>query len=318
MNSTENLRTPPTYCHYAEGPCDQDFSDTPDSEAVFLYPANPELMAYTIEKAAKILNQSNGNKCWRTWREFQSTGQIVFCTICKNMRFSSAIIADVTTLNFNLMFEIGFALGLETPLLLIRDTTFMLDRREFRELGILEGIGYLDFQNAEGLAGEIRSAMPIKPIPAQSATLNRNTPLYLVKSHLSTEGQVKLTSIIEESPLKFRSYDPIENPPLSLHDVRKQVSTSFGVIGHLLTPKRDGAIVHNARCALIAGMAAAAGKVVVLFQEEKIQQPIDYRDLVFPYTNPQQLDSALQVPIRLILDRLQDSGVVAPRPPRNS
>ena len=316
MNSTKILRIPPTYCHYAGGECDQIFSDTPDSEAVFLYPANPELMARTIETAAEILDKSNDDKRWRTWREFQSAGQIVFCTICKNMRFSNAIIADVTTLNFNLMFEIGFALGLEIPLLLIRDTSFMRDSQEFKELGILEGITYLDFQNAKGLAKAIRSAMPVKAIPAQSAILNRDMPLYVVKSHISTEGQLRLTSIIDQSPLKFRSYDPIEDPPLSLHDMRKQVAASFGVIGHLLTPDREGAVVHNARCALIAGIAAAASKVVVLFQEENIQQPIDYRDLVVPYTNPQHIDSALKTPIRRILDRLLDSGVVASRPPK--
>lgn len=316
MTSIEVLRTPPPYCHYADGPCDQDFSETCNSEGVFLYPVDPEPIACAIEAAATILTQCNGKKQWLTWREFKSAGQVVFCAICKNMRFSGVVIADVTTLNFNLMFEIGFALGLEMPLLLIRDTSFMRDKRDFKQLGILENIGYLDFQNANGLVGAVRSAMPVAAIPVPSVTLNRDMPLYFVKSHVSTEGQMKLASIIDRSPLRFRSYDPIEDPPLSLHDVRKQVAASFGVIGHLLMPERHGAIVHNARCALLSGMAAAAGKVVVLFQEGNAQQPIDYRDLVFPYTNPQQLDSALEIPIRRILERLLDSGVVASRPPR--
>ena len=316
MTSIEVLRTPPPYCHYADGACDQSFSETCSSEGVFLYPAAPEPMAYAIEAAATILTQCNGKKQWLTWREFKSVGQVVFCAICKNMRFSGVVIADVTTLNFNLMFEIGFALGLEMPLLLIRDTTFKRDERDFKELGILESIGYIDFQNANGLAGEVQSALPVAAIPVPSVTLNRDMPLYFVKSHVGTEGQVRLSSIIEQSPLRFRSYDPSEDPPLSLHDVRKQVAASFGVIGHLLMPERGGAIVHNARCALVAGMAAAAGKVVVLFQEGDAQQPIDYRDLVFPYTNPQQLDAVLETPIRRILDRLLDSGVVASRPPQ--
>ena len=317
MNPIQATRKPPTYCHYADGPCDQDFSDMTSSEGVFLYPAKPETMAHTIQATVDALNRHDDSKRWCTWREFQNAGQIVFCTICKNMRFSGTVIADVTTLNFNLMFEIGFALGLETPLLLIRDTSFMSDNREFKELGILEGVGYIDFQNSNDLAEAIHSSMPATAMPLQSVTLNKNMPLYLVKSHLSTEGQVKLASILEQSPLKkFRSYDPIEDPPLSLNYVRKQVAASFGIIGHLLMPQRQGAVVHNARCALIAGMAAAAGKVIVLFQEGEVQQPIDYRDLVFPYTDPQQLDSALQTPINRILERLFDSGDIASRPPR--
>jgi len=65
------------------------------------------------------------------------------------MRFAELIIADVTTLNFNLLFEIGFALGLELPIIPIRDTTFTRNKREFERLGMLDTIGYLDFQNSE-------------------------------------------------------------------------------------------------------------------------------------------------------------------------
>jgi hypothetical protein len=316
MTSIEVLRTPPAYCHYADGRCDQRFSEIRNTEAVFLYPSDPAPMADTIEGAVTVLSQWDGNKHWLTWRDFKTAGQVIFCAICKHMRFSGTVIADVTTLNFNLMFEIGFALGLEMPLVLIRDTSFKRDERDFKDLGVLENIGYVDFQNSEGLARTIRSVLPVAVIPLPPTTLNRDMPLYFVKSHVSTEGQVRLTSIIEQSPLRFRSYDPIEDPPLSLHDARKQVAASFGVIGHLLMPERRGAVVHNARCALLAGMAAASGKVVVLFQEGSVPQPIDYRDLVIPYTSAQQLDAILERPIRRVLDRLLDSGVVAFRPPQ--
>lgn len=56
------------------------------------------------------------------------------------------MIADVTSLNLNLMFEIGFALGLELPVLLIRDPSFLRDTRQFAELGMFDTIRYLDFQ----------------------------------------------------------------------------------------------------------------------------------------------------------------------------
>lgn len=317
MTDFEILRTPPTYCHYADGKCNQNFVDTKKSTGVFLYPAVPEPQANTIESAAKTLNLRNSTQVWRTWREFETTGQIIFCSICKSMRYSGTIIADVTTLNFNLMFEIGFSLGLELPLILIRDTSFMRDTGEFRKLGILENIGYLNFQNSEGLCTSLQDELPISSIPPPSTELNRDVPLYLIKSNVSTDGQVKLTSILQQSSLSFRSYDPNEDPPLSLHDARKQVAASFGVIGHLLMPERRDAIVHNARCALIAGMAAAAQKVVVLFQEGELQQPIDYRDLVYPYTNPAQLDSALEGPIKRIQDRVIESGAAPARPSRS-
>jgi nucleoside 2-deoxyribosyltransferase len=54
------------------------------------------------------------------------------------MRYTDLVVADVTTLNFNLMFEIGFAIGLGLPVLPIRNTKFIEDKHQFDELGILE------------------------------------------------------------------------------------------------------------------------------------------------------------------------------------
>jgi len=48
----------------------------------------------------------------------------IFCEICKAYAVYALVVADVTTLNFNLLFEIGVAVGLGLPILPIRDTSF--------------------------------------------------------------------------------------------------------------------------------------------------------------------------------------------------
>ncbi len=72
-------------------------------------------------------------------------GQLIFCQICKAQRFTKVAVIDVTTMNFNLMFEIGYALGLGIPVVPIRDTTCTLDTQEFESLGLIDTLGYLDF-----------------------------------------------------------------------------------------------------------------------------------------------------------------------------
>ena len=52
------------------------------------------------------------SKRWITWKNLDVLGQIIFCEICKAIRYPDLVVADVTTLNFNLMFEIGFAIRL--------------------------------------------------------------------------------------------------------------------------------------------------------------------------------------------------------------
>lgn len=119
---TDERLVAPSYCQYAGGACDQLFNSLPSSKGLFLYPSEPTQIASTIEASIVNLNSRSSDN-WSSWKNFGVAGQIIFCTICKNMRGAEFIVADVTTLNFNLLFEIGFALGLGIPVVPIRDTS---------------------------------------------------------------------------------------------------------------------------------------------------------------------------------------------------
>lgn len=175
-----SIRTPPSYCQYAGGHCDQNFSKNYESRGVFLYPAKPATVALTIEEAVKILKEKLPAKKWYSWKDFRPTGQMIFCEICKRIRHSDYVVADVTTLNFNLLFEIGFAIGLGIPVSPIRDTTIITNKTEFDELGMLDTIGYVDFQNSQQLYIRHRDVS------------DRNQPkmfVQLFEAHSSSKGR---------------------------------------------------------------------------------------------------------------------------------
>jgi len=129
---------------------------------------------------------------------------------------------------------------------------------------MLDTIGYLDFQNSETLYKAIKERLPVQAIPIPPAEINRNQPLYVLKNSVNTDGAVKLMSLIKKSPLRFRTYDSLETPRLSVHEARKQVAASIGVIANLLHIEREGALIDNARSALIAGIAMASSKITWL------------------------------------------------------
>src|SRR5262245_35306395 len=132
--NTSSLRivtTPPKFCEYAGGQCDQYFLDTPGSKALFLYPSQPETIASTIEEAVNALRNTTGNPNWLTWKDLGVSGRIIFCQVCKAIRFTDLAVVDITTLNFNLLFEIGYAIGLGKPVLPIRDTNYIKDNKVF-------------------------------------------------------------------------------------------------------------------------------------------------------------------------------------------
>lgn len=317
--STAATRQPPSFCEYANGRCDQNFDTARRSGVLFLYPNQPELIATVIEEAAKLLRATasstmNAPRDWVTWKDLGVSGQIIFCELCKAMRFTRLVVADVTTLNFNLMFEIGYALGLGIPVLPIRDTTYIADDKVFGQIGLIDTIGYLDFQNSGELAGKIVARLGQEPISPQTVATNREQPLFVVKSHVQNEGMIRLMSALKKSGLRFRSFDPRESPRLSIHEAFKQVLSSLGVVVHLVSLGRAGALVQNSRCALIAGLAMAANKRVLMLQEtdsrSEVRQPIDYRDVVRGYANPKAIPDLLIPLIKNVVGALQESRFV--------
>jgi len=182
-----SISEPPSFCEYAGEACDQTFGTSSNSDGFFIYPSDPELISSTIEESIPKFRSVVKNKTWLSWKDLGISGQIIFCKICKALRFTNLVIADVTTLNFNLLFEIGYAIGLGRPVLPIRDTTYIRDARIFEELGILDTVGYIDFQNSATLLEGVTKRMEDIPIFNQYPPINSEQPLYLDFGHLIHE-----------------------------------------------------------------------------------------------------------------------------------
>jgi len=157
------MQAPPAYCRYAGGSCDQTFEKPNESDALFLFPSEPAIIAGTIERGIQELRRIAPGSRWLSWRDLGVSGQIIFCQICKALRFTRRVVADVTTLNFNLLFEIGYAIGLGLPVLPVRDTSYVKDEKVFDELGLLDTIGYIDFQNSQTLVSGISKRIDAAP-----------------------------------------------------------------------------------------------------------------------------------------------------------
>ncbi len=302
------VHRPPPFCAYASGECDQDFDSIKAVRGLFLYASEPPVIASTIESAVSAL-QDHEDGIWETWKDLDIGGRVVFCVICKAMRGAGTIYADVTTLNFNLLFEIGIAIGLGLPVRPIRDPSYSVDKKEFDALGVLDTLGYLDFTNAGNLTAAVLERNPNEALGKHPERTYRESPLYVMQGPVDTDGTVRLLSLIKKSRLGFRTYDPAETARLPLHKARREISGSFGVFAHLLSPNREGARAYNALCAFVCGMAVAQQKPVLMLQEEHAVQPIDYRDLVQTYESPREIDDLIREPLSLVVQRLQTEPI---------
>ena len=76
-------------------------------------------------------------------------------------------------------------------------------------------------------------------------------------------------------------------------------------------------MVNNARCGLVAGLAMAQGKRVLMLQEGEVRQPIDFRDVVKTYTTASQVNEHVIPLVKSVVEELQESQFVAVALPLN-
>lgn len=298
----------PAYCCYVDGPCEESLDQVPPCSLLFLFPSKPQVIAGTLDAAVKRL-KDKGSETWaRSWRELPNAGAMVLCEICKAMRQAEAIVADVTTLNFNLLFEIGMGIGLGIPVIPVRDTTYDVDRKRFDEVGLFDTIGYLDFANSPTLADAVENRVPAAPLPPLQSEADREQPVFVMKDPVNPDGAIQMMSAIKKSRISFRTYDPLEKRRLTLVEARRSVARSTAVVAHLLSASRTSAsLVPNAKAAFVGGLALAQGRVVGFLHEGDERQPIDYRDLVRAYETPKEVEHAMEETILRIIRSMQRS-----------
>jgi len=203
------------------------------------------------------------------------------------------------------MFEIGYAVGVGLPVLPVRNTKYIEDKHQFDELGILDTLGYFDFQTSNDLK-DFLILNPTRPrLHINVPSLNNESPLYVVKPPIDSDGWIKMLSVIKKSRLRFRLLDTRETGRVSLHEVYKNTLCSRAIFLHLLSTSYQDATVHNARCAFIAGLGMAAGKRVVILQQYQQAQPIDYRDVVLTYGHPKKIHDLLVPALGEVIEQIQ-------------
>jgi hypothetical protein len=88
---------------------------------------------------------------------------------------------------------------------------------------LLDTLGYVDFTNSDELHEKLLALLPGTPLAPVPIHEFRETPIYVLKGPIETEGAIQMMSALKKSGIHFRTYDPIETPRLSLHEARRQV-----------------------------------------------------------------------------------------------
>ncbi len=255
------------------------------------YPSNPYEIGHTILQCLKNIQKQGNFHELISWEETDIPGRFVATEVLTNIERGSLFIADITELNFNVVFEIGYAIGCKKRAFIIRNENIIQQADLIRQVGIFDTLGYETYKDTASLSSVIRSINDLSPNRFDDNSINMKAPVYILLPQNKGDIETHLIARIKKGRLFYRSFDPEEQGRLSALEAIENVAASHGVVTYLVASNRVGSKIHNFRAAFIAGLAQGMRKELLLLQMGDDPIPIDYRDLVRRFKYPEQIDS---------------------------
>jgi hypothetical protein len=261
----------------------------------FAYPSTPPSIPPTITAAIEGINRSQ-TALIRSWETLSVSGHYIIDEICSAIDEADFFCADVTGINPNVMFELGYAIATDKRIWLIRDDSYIDTRKEFDQLRVLTTVGFSPYKNSEQIIKAFFADKPhltlentiwkdsIEPVLAKQTTDGH--VLYL-KSRHESEASIQASRALENSHVPLTISDPQETAIRPAYWYAQQLWESLGLVAHFSSSAKEGFRLANARYALVAGMAHGFSIPTLMLSEQgDLLAPIDYRDTMKLYTVP--------------------------------
>ncbi len=271
----------------------------------YAYPSMPYELGSTIRATVEELRKYTLNPEIELWEESDIFGNFIPGNVRSSIRESDFLLADITELNYNVTFEIGYAIGLGKKVLLTKNSSFR-DSHKHEALGLFDTIGRKSYQNSKELLQILRGIKDIENKSYPNIPPRTDSPLYIIEPKFKNDQIIGLIARIKKTGLKFRSFDPQESIRLSCLDAIEEVNRSFGVLLYFLNELQEDYLFHNHRACFLAGLTLGLEKEIVIFQFDDSSIPMDLRDIVFPARHPKDVQEKVHDFASTITQKLQE------------
>lgn len=272
-------------------------------KAFYAFPSSLPHVTNTIRAAKTAVESSEHDKRIHLWEENDISGRPLTAPIFNGIADADVLIADVTAINFNVTFEIGYAVGLGKRVYLTRDKNYPRDVTLADKIGIFDTLGVDFYPDEKSLTKLISSYKAEKGIPFRSF-VNLKAPVYVLQTPTSNTSMLAIISRVKKARLGFKGFLPEEirlPAPKAIDDVAE----CLGAIVPLVPQAFADSTIHNIRAAFVAGLSIAMGKVTLILQPADGPAPLDVRDLIRTFQGKEDIQKHIASFALDVTERMQ-------------
>lgn len=179
------------------------------------YPSRPPEVGATINAALEILRTKHGQSDIKSWEQNDIAGRLIIDPILEQIEGASFVFADITRLNFNVTYEIGYAIGKQKRIILLRNNSLRSADELIQKVGIFDTLGYEKYYESKTLSQLLINKKDRRPLNFDVSDFNHASPVYVLLPRYRTDFEVHILSKIKKSRIQFRTFDPEEQGRLS-------------------------------------------------------------------------------------------------------
>lgn len=273
----------------------------------FGYSSEPELSREAIYNAVRELD-TVADLSVTSWEDLFVDGRVIIDSITDKIDASRCCAFDISTLNSNVLFELGYAIARKKQIWLLLEQGDSQSKENWSQFGLLADVSYVLWDNSQTIKSKYLASRPdqytgsffereIEP----HLDVHMSGSLFYAPSFHYTESVRVIDRRLElerHRGIHIITADPRESPIYSIDWFASKIYGSDATVLHFEAPRRDASNFHNARSALIGGLARGLERPLLMLAEEDYSPPLDYRNMLRTYRNASECESILDSWIR--------------------
>ena len=259
----------------------------------FAYPSGEHWQDFSNLLTAELDQQGIRGVRWQD----VVRNDLLFSKVCEAIYGHDYLFAEVTEPNANVLLEVGYALAVGRPPILLKDrrrqewprtllTTFESCFYETRE----EVLSYIVQIQAErhGLSEDPNRRIPYLENMGIFDPMQDARAIHHLKPKISRDWISSVERKLKDSHFDFSGTDPSDSSYDEFTPQARAIQSASLIVGSLLGTDIEGYQQHNANVALLIGFAIGLGKEVLALQAEPKASILDLGSLSQLFTTESQ------------------------------
>ena len=260
----------------------------------FAYPSSRMMQSFSSELVTELRNRGFRGVRW----EDVVKNDLLFSKVCTEIHSNDFLLAEITEPNLNVLLEIGYALAVGRPPILLQNKNRKSWTRDL--LTTLESCFYAtrdDIHEHIGQWQQDRPAGTFEPNRRLSFLDNmgfyddkevRGTTYHL-KPKVPTDWISSVDKSFNRSYFKLTSMDPSDSVSDEFLPQAHQIQRASLIVASFVSQDHINWAENNANVALLTGFSIGLGKQVLVLQEEPIAPILDLGNVSRPFEAEDQV-----------------------------